>query len=138
MPTDHGRRQAVFPTIRYRDARAAIAWLEDVLGMRVDLVVDGDAGSVAHAQLDHGGDLVFVGSLEASGDAGLGPGRTGAWIYLAVDEVEPHFARAVARGAVVVEPMRNEDHGGRGYTVEDPEGNLWSVGAYRPGSEVRP
>lgn len=127
---DH--RQAVFPTLRYRDAGAAIAWLDRVLGMTVDLVVDGDAGSVAHAQLAHAGGLVFVASTTASADDELRPEPAGSWVYLAVDEVEPHFDRAVAEGAEVVEPVRNEDHGGRGYTVRDPEGNLWSVGTYRP------
>jgi uncharacterized glyoxalase superfamily protein PhnB len=41
------------------------------------------------------------------------------------------FARATAAGAQVVRPMRDEDYGSRGFTVLDPEGNLWSFGTYR-------
>jgi uncharacterized glyoxalase superfamily protein PhnB len=134
QPTSgHGMsHQTVFPSLRYRDAAAAIAWLERVLGMTVDVVVDGDGGLVAHAQLSHEGSSVLLGSVDSGERLALEPRQGTAWVYLVVDEVEPHFTRAVAERADVVEPVRNEDHGGRGYTVRDPEGNLWSVGSYRP------
>jgi uncharacterized glyoxalase superfamily protein PhnB len=38
----------------------------------------------------------------------------------------------VAHGGKLVQPVRDEDYGGRGGTVADAEGNLWSVGSYRP------
>lgn len=132
MPGSGMSHQSVFPSLRYADAAAAIAWIERVLGLTVDLVVEGDGGLVAHAQLSHRGSSILVGSVGSGDNAQLEPRPGPAWVYLVVDEVEPHFAAAVAEGADVVEPVRNEDHGGRGYTVRDPEGNLWSVGSYRP------
>ena len=27
--------------------------------------------------------------------------------------------------------LRDEDYGSRGFTVKDPEGNIWSFGTYR-------
>ena len=33
-------------------------------------------------------------------------------------------------GAEIVRGLRDEDYGSRGFTVRDPEGNLWSFGTY--------
>ena len=51
MPTSG--RSPVMPTMRYRDARAAIDWLCRVLGFSRHLVVPGGDGAIAHAQLTH-------------------------------------------------------------------------------------
>ena len=57
-------------------------------------------------------------------------GRSAA--YLVTDDPDGVFDRAVAAGATVLRPMREEDYGGRGGSVEDPEGNHWSFGSYQP------
>jgi len=31
---------------------------------------------------------------------------------------------------VIVIDIKDEDHGGRGFTCRDPEGHLWSFGSY--------
>ncbi len=41
------------------------------------------------------------------------------------------FERATAAGAEVVRGLEDEDYGSRGFSVRDPEGNLWSFGTYR-------
>lgn len=45
---------SIIPTLRYRDAHAAIAFPEEALGFEPLLVVEGDGGIVEHAQLTHG------------------------------------------------------------------------------------
>ena len=47
------------------------------------------------------------------------------------DEPDALCERATAAGATLVRPLRDEDYGSRGFTVSDPEGNLWSFGTYR-------
>jgi hypothetical protein len=42
------------------------------------------------------------------------------------DEPDALFDRAVASGATVLRPMADQDFGGRGGSVADPEGNHWS------------
>lgn len=57
----------------------------------------------------------------------------GSALYGVIDgDVDAHCARAVAAGATVVLEPKDQDYGGRDYTVRDPEGNLWSFGSYRP------
>jgi uncharacterized glyoxalase superfamily protein PhnB len=39
--------------------------------------------------------------------------------------------RAAKAGAEVILPIKDEDYGSRGFTVRDPEGNVWTFGTYR-------
>ena len=57
------------------------------------------------------------------------PGTTST--YVVTDGPDALFDRATAAGAEVVRDLRDEDYGSRGFTVRDPEGNLWSFGTYR-------
>ena len=51
-------------------------------------------------------------------------------VYVVCDDPDDLFERAVAAGAEVVRGLADEDYGSRGFTVRDPEGNLWSFGTY--------
>ena len=51
-------------------------------------------------------------------------------VYVDCDDPDALFERAVARGAEVVRGLTDEDYGSRGFTVRDPEGNLWSFGTF--------
>jgi hypothetical protein len=57
-------------------------------------------------------------------------------VYIDCDDPGALFDRAVASGAEVVRGLKEEDYGSRGFTVRDPEGNLWSFGTYD--GEARP
>ena len=123
---------SIHVTLRYDDARAAIAFLTGTLGLAEQQVVDADDGGVAHAELSHGGDVVMLGTRSGTPDA-FDTGR--AVVYLALDsaeEVDAHHARAVAAGAEIVQELVDQPYGSREYAVRDPEGNVWSVGSYRP------
>ncbi|MEV4824435.1 VOC family protein [Micromonospora sp. NPDC049274] len=128
------RGPEVIPTLRYRDAPAAIGWLVDVVGFRAELVVPGPDDSISHAQLTWGNGMVMLASQTDGSDGRLvldsGPAST----YVVLDDVAAHYERVVAAGAEVVQKLRDEDYGGQGYSVRDAEGNLWSFGSYRPGS----
>jgi uncharacterized glyoxalase superfamily protein PhnB len=52
-------------------------------------------------------------------------------VYIVCDDPDSLFERATGAGAEVVRGLRDEDYGSRGFTVRDPEGNLWSFGTYR-------
>ena len=51
------------------------------------------------------------------------------WLF--VDDLDAHFARAVARGADVVEGIGS--HGYRAYVARDPDGYTWTIAQARPG-----
>jgi uncharacterized glyoxalase superfamily protein PhnB len=130
---------AVVPCLRYRDARAAIAWLCEVFGFERRLVVDGEDGTVVHAELSFGNGMIMLGSVRP--DSGYGAllaqpdeigGRQTQTIYLTVNDADAVHERALRAGAQIVIALVDADYGGRGFTCRDLEGHVWSIGTYDP------
>jgi uncharacterized glyoxalase superfamily protein PhnB len=119
----------IYPSLRYRDARAGIAWLKDAFGFEERVVYENEDGSVAHAELSFGPSIVMLGSEK---DDGYGSHIGESWLYVAVDDADGRYERAQAAGAEVVREPADTDYGSRDFAVRDPEGNLWSFGTYRP------
>ena len=76
-----------------------------------------------------GGGGIMFGSKRPDG-AVDNVGRSAA--YLVTDDPDTVFERAVEAGATVERAMVDQDYGGRGGSVADPEGNHWSFGDYQP------
>lgn len=139
--TDRARPD-VIPTLRYRDAAAAIDWLCNAFGFERHLVVPGEGDTIAHAQLTCGNGMIMLGT---AGDDEFGklqktPAEVGGVgtqsPYVIVPDADAHYARAKAAGADIVYDIRDEDYGGRGYSCRDPEGHLWNFGTYDPWAEA--
>ena len=135
----HGR---IVPTLRYRDAAAAIDWLCEAFGFERHLVVPGEGGRIVHAQLVCGNGMIMLGSAgddefdrlqKPPADVG-GVGTQSP--YIIVPDADAHYERAKAAGARIVYEIRDEDYGGRGYSCLDPEGHLWNFGTYDPWAPV--
>ena len=128
----------VIPTMRYDDAAAALEWLCAAFGFETHLVVPGEDGTVVHAQLVFGNGMVMLGSARESqfDDLHESPSALGGVVsqspYIVVEDVDEHYARAVAAGAEIVMEIKDEDYGGRDYSCRDPEGHVWSFGSYDP------
>lgn len=122
---------SLFPAMRYRDAPAAVRWLEDAFGFERQAVHEDGRGGVAHAEMRFGNGVVMFGSTGAPDPAN--PWTTTAMgIYVVVDDIDAHHARAVAAGAEIVRPLADTSYGAREYSARDPDGHLWSFGTYRP------
>lgn len=121
---------AVWPCLSYADAPGAIRFLVEAFGFVEALVVPGEQDrEIVHAELrwpEGGG--VMLGS--SSDDSEFGQ-LTKTSSYVVTDHPDELFSRATGAGATVVRELRDEDYGSRGFTVRDPEGNLWSFGTYR-------
>ncbi len=132
----------IIPALRYHDAAAAIEWLCLAFGFERHLVVPGDGGTIAHAQLTFGRGMIMLGSArdDAFGKLVTTPDQTGRIgtqsAYVIVENADAHYARALAAGAQIVIDVKDEDYGGRGYSCRDPEGHLWSFGTYDPWAET--
>ena len=130
----------LIPGLRYADGPAAIDFLCRAFGFQRQLVIPGEGGAIAHAQLTFGATgMIMLGSAtnssphperNATPDA-IG-GRVTSPIYLIVPDCDPLWAQVQAAGATIVQPLRTMDYGGKSFTVADPEGYLWSVGEYDP------
>ncbi|MEV1040962.1 VOC family protein [Streptomyces sp. NPDC050204] len=128
----------IYPTILYDDAKAAIRTLTEGLGFTEEAVYEGEGGQVLHAELSCGNGRVMLGSKGRGGvfaEAMRGAGPAG--VYVVVDEVDEHHARAVEYGVEILMPPTNQDYGSRDYMARDAEGNVWSFGTYAPGAADR-
>ncbi len=125
---------AVWPIVSYRNARDAAAFLAEAFGFeeRCLYAREDDPSVIEHGELRWplGGGVMF--GTAGKDDSAFGqraPGNDA--IYVVCDDPDGLFERSTRRGAEVVRPLKDEDYGSRGFTVRDPEGNLWSFGTYR-------
>ncbi len=126
---------SLHPTLRYDDPRAAIAFLTDTLGLREVTVATDDSGAVVHAEVawDDGDDTGVVVVAPRSGpDDPFDTGR--AVLYLTTGDPDTVHDKAVAAGATITMGVTEQPYGSREFALTDPEGNVWCVGTYRPGS----
>lgn len=123
----------VWPILSYRDARAAISFLTGAFGFEERSVYgrDDDPSVVEHAELGWplgGGVMLGSAGKDESPFGQRAPGNDS--VYVACDDPDGLYERATAAGAEVVRGLVDEDYGSRGFSVRDPEGNLWSFGTY--------
>jgi uncharacterized glyoxalase superfamily protein PhnB len=131
-------KTTVIPVLRYRDAPAAIEWLCRTFGFEKHLVVPGEAGTIAHAELSFGNGMIMLGSVVETpfGRLMKQPDEIGGAetqsSYVVVNDADAVYARAKAAGARIAIDIKDEDYGGRGFSCYDLEGHLWSFGTYDP------
>jgi uncharacterized glyoxalase superfamily protein PhnB len=115
-----------FPSLMYRDAYAAIDWLERVFGFERLLVAPGeDKSTVAHAELAFGSGVFMLGSARDDVPQSSAP-------YVYVEDVRRHFERVKSAGASITRDYEEKHYGGAGFSCLDCEGNEWSFGSYVP------
>lgn len=133
-------RVTVIPSLRYRDAPAAIEWLCSAFGFEKNAVYPNPDGTIAHAQLVFGNGMIMLGSVSTEETEWgrlirqpdeLGGAETQS-AYLVVSDADAVYAQAKAAGAEIVVEIKDEDYGGRGFSCRDLEGRLWNFGTYDP------
>ncbi len=129
---------SIMPTLRYKDANAAIDWLSNVFGFARHAVYPGPNNTVGHAELTLGGGMIMLGSGKDDeyGRCFKSPSELGnietRSAYIIVADADAVYARAKAAGGKIVRELQNTDYGSREFTVKDPEGHSWRVGTYNP------
>lgn len=114
------------------DAGAAFEWLEKAFGFETRLRVEDGAGRIVHSELELDGGLVRVASAR---DGGRSPRSVGGAntqsLFVYLDDVDAHCARARAHGARIVTDPSNRDYDDwedRTYEALDCEGHRWWFG----------
>jgi PhnB protein len=116
----------------YEDALGGIDFLVDVFGFERQLVVVGDdERTVVHSELrwPEGG-VVQVAGYDPDNEFTFPPGEQS--LYVVTADPAAVWERCTVAGVTVVRPPASADYDpeGMGFTVRDPEGNLWSFGTY--------
>ena len=119
----------LYPSLRYKDAKAAHQWLQDAFGFEPVALHEDDNGDVAHAEMRWGSDLIMFGTArEDHYGHRVGQG----WIYATCDDPDALYARATKAGAEVTMELTDQEYGSRDFGVRDLEGNQWNFGTYEP------
>lgn len=136
------RLPLLIPCLRYADAPSAITFLCEAFGFERHAVYTDNSNPavVLHAQLNLGDNMVMLGSAIAGEASERYRWRTPAeaggitmCVCAVVDDIEAHYARAIAADADIVTPLHdNVGYPGRSYSARDPEGNVWDFGTYNP------
>ncbi|HEY1752170.1 MAG TPA: VOC family protein [Caulobacteraceae bacterium] len=120
----------ISPLIFYRDARAALDFMERAFGFETRMVVDGQGG-VIHSESAFEGHVVMVcgpppGTYASPLD--LGGRRTGSIHVQLKDGLDAVCEQARAAGATIEREPADQAYGDRVFTCLDPEGHSWSFG----------
>ena len=121
------------PYLIVRGAAGAIEFYKKAFGA-VELLRLADAsGRVGHAEIRIGDSTIMLGDefpeMGARSPKALGGSPVGLCRYVA--DADAVFNTAVAAGAQVKRPMKDQFYGDRSGTVEDPFGHLWTVGTHK-------
>ncbi len=118
----------ISPYLFYRDLPAALEWLEKAFGLETRMTVPGPDGKPAHAEMTLADGLVMMGpaSDERKTKSPQDLPAVNQSLYVYVDDVEAHFARAKASGAKISAELETMFWGDRMYTAHDCEGHHWT------------
>ncbi|MGB3406749.1 MAG: VOC family protein [Jannaschia sp.] len=123
-------RPSIVPYLSYVDAKAAMAFLETAFGLETVQAFDGEDGRLMHGEMRSGNGVIMLGTVDALA-AKASPG-----LYVVVEDVDAHHARAMAAGAREVYPPEDTEFGTRRWRALDLEGHEWSFGTYQPQTEA--
>ncbi len=126
-------KPTIFPTLRYKDAPAAIDWLCRAFLFEKQVVYPGADGTIAYAEIRRDGGVIGLNSATPTVESNPWSSVLQG-VYVTIDDVDAHHARAQSAGARIAISPYDTDYGSREYSVWDVQGHLWGFGTYPMGS----
>ncbi len=130
-PTPDGYH-SVTPYLIVKGAAAAIEFYKRAFGATELMRMEGTGGMVGHAEIRIGDSAVMLAD-EFPGMGFRGPkplGGAGVSLLIYVEDVDARFEQAVAAGAKMLRPVKDQFYGDRSGTLEDPFGHVWTVATH--------
>ena len=122
------KTQRLTPYLLYRDVGSALKWLGKAFELaEIGDRFEGEDGTIQHAAmaLPEGGEVIMMGCPGAKYKNPKKLGTATQMLYIYVDDVDKHFARAKKLKPKVINKLEDTFYGDRRYGVEDPEGHQW-------------
>jgi PhnB protein len=122
----------VTPYLILKDTAQAIDFYRNAFGAAETVRLNNPDGSIMHAEIRIGNSHIML-SDEYPDMGYVGPlslGGTPVTLVMYVEDVDSIFQQAVAAGAEVVSPVKNEFYGDRSGSVKDPFGYIWSIATH--------
>jgi uncharacterized glyoxalase superfamily protein PhnB len=124
--------QTITPYLLYDDAAAALDFLSLAFGFEEKKRMVTPDGRVVHAEMRFGDGEIHLGQPERPSSP-RSYGGSPVLLYVYVEDVDDHCARARAAGAEIVDEPADQEYGERRYHCHDPEGHSWYFAQLRPG-----
>ena len=133
---------AITPYLYYSDCAGALRFLSKAFGFKkFGAQMKGPGGKIQHAAMRLGDDMIMMGYPGKKYKNPKRLGQTTQTLYVNVDDVDKHYARARKAGAKILEEPEDQFYGHRRYGAEDPEGHQWyfaqDIPKKRGGSKAR-
>ena len=123
---------SVAPMLGIRDAAAAIEFYKRAFGAVETLRRADPSGKIAHAEIKIGDSIVMMGEENPQYNASPQTlGNSSVILALFVPDVDAVVSRAVAAGAKVVIPVKDQFYGDRSGRIVDPFGHIWVVSTHK-------
>jgi len=133
------REQRVVPMFSYEDVGRAADWIGEAFGFGETGRWSDESGRVTHVNMEFDGGVIMLGypspEYESPKHHAEACERARAWretpyvvdgVYVSVDDIDAHYARARAAGATILSELEdNPGVGQRQYRAEDLEGHRW-------------
>ena len=116
--------RTVTPYLVVPDAAGQIEFLEKAFAARATLKMMNPDGSVGHAEIRVGDSILMIGQARERVKA------MPACLYLYVEDADAAFQKAVAAGATVLSPVKDQFYGDRSGGVTDAYGNQWWIATH--------
>jgi PhnB protein len=129
VPTGYA---AVTPYLIVRDAARALDFYKKAFGATELMRFPAPGGRIAHAEIKIGDGVVMLAdeSPEMGHKSPQALGGTPVSLLCYVADVDARFAKAVAAGAVVKNPLKDQFYGDRSATLTDPFGHVWTIATH--------
>jgi PhnB protein len=123
--------RSVTPYLAIDGAARALAFYAEAFGARERMRIEAPGGKIGHAEIEIGDCVVMLADpcLEGHFVAPRGE-QSSVSLHLYVADADAVFGRAVAAGAVAVQPMETKFYGDRSGTVRDPFGHHWHLATH--------
>ena len=124
---------SITPYLIVKGAAEAIEYYKNVFGATEVMRMAQPDGRIGHAELKVGNSHIMLADEfpEIGARSPMSLGGTPVGIQLYVDDVDAVTARALAAGAKMLRPLKDQFYGDRSGTLNDPFGHQWTISTHK-------
>ena len=124
--------RSVTPYLCVSDAARAIEFYKEAFGATERFRLEAPGGRIGHAEIQVGDSIIMLADeypeINFRSPQTLGGPSSHFMIY--VEDVDARVEQAVAAGAKLTRPVKDEFYGDRTGCVQDPFGHLWYIATH--------
>jgi PhnB protein len=130
VPQGH---HTVAPYLIVRNAASALEFYQKAFRATELVRISGPQGRVGHAEIRIGDSVIMLADEypEINAHSPTSFGGSPVSIHLYVEDADAVADCAIAAGATVLRPVKDQFYGDRGGTVADPFGHVWHIATHK-------